>query len=93
MMTTSGTVCVQAIQKKKKSNSPTVDSLRRLLRRPAAIVSLAFIILMLLIAIFADVIVPYSAAVEQSGAALYQAPSMEHIFGTDQSIRFDPDLF
>lgn len=87
---TGGTVYVQTAQKKTKSNSPTVDSLRRLLRRPAAIVSLTFIALLLLIAIFADVIVPYSAAVEQNGAALYQAPSMEHIFGTDQ---YGRDLF
>ena len=56
--------------------------------RPAMI-GLVLLILILLVAVFADVIVPYDKALDVSSDWL-QPPSAEHIFGTDNVGR---DLF
>lgn len=56
--------------------------------RPA-MVGLILLVIILLVAIFADVIVPYDKALEVSSDYL-QPPSSEHIFGTDNVGR---DLF
>ena len=56
--------------------------------RPA-MVGLVLLVIILLVAIFADVIVPYDKALEVSSDYL-QPPSSEHIFGTDNVGR---DLF
>lgn len=80
----------------KKSNGDTVikhsrrREIWRLFRknRPAMI-GLVMLIFILLVAIFADVIVPYEKALEVSSDWL-QPPSAEHIFGTDNVGR---DLF
>ena len=80
----------------KKRNGDTVikrsrrREIWRLFRknRPAMI-GLVMLIFILLVAIFADVIVPYEKALEVSSDWL-QPPSAEHIFGTDNVGR---DLF
>ena len=51
---------------------------------------LVLLVLILLMAIFADVIVPYQEAVTQDPANRLQGPSAEHWFGTDEIGR---DLF
>lgn len=56
--------------------------LRRLARRPSAIVGLAVITVFAFLAIFAPLIVPYDPIVT-SWSAVRKAPSMMHWFGTD----------
>lgn len=75
---------------KLKYNSPMLESWHRLMRRPAGIIALAIIIIIILVAIFADVIVPYEDGIRQVGANKYMAPNAEHIFGCDQ---FGRDMF
>lgn len=64
--------------------TPTMTLTRRMLRKnkPAA-VGLAILVLFVLIAIFADVIAPYSPS-EASTIDRLQGPSASHWFGTDQ---------
>ena len=51
---------------------------------------LIILIFILGVAIFADVIVPYSKCIEQVGADRLQGPSLAHFFGTDE---YGRDLF
>ena len=63
---------------------------RRFRKNRSAVIGLVLLILLVGMALFADVIVPYSRCVEQVGAERLQSPSSEHIFGTDE---FGRDLF
>lgn len=56
----------------------------------AAVVAACLLLVIVLMAVFADVITPYSKVLEQSSAERLQAPSAEHPFGTD---RLGRDLF
>ena len=58
-------------------------ALRRFLRRPPAVVSLVFIILFVLVAIFAPQLAPYDPA-RTDFTAVRQAPSEAYILGTDE---------
>lgn len=79
------------VQQRLKKNSPARDSWRRLLQRPSGVISLAVIVIIFLIAIFADLIVPYSEAITPvGGVAKLLKPSAEHWFGTDY---YGRDLF
>ena len=51
-------------------------------KSPSAMIGLVILIIILLCAIFADLIVPYDVAIQSSPDRL-QKPSAEHIFGTD----------
>ncbi len=58
------------------------DAWKRLRRNKVSMIGLAIIVLLLLIAIFANQLIPYSyAAIDPLNA--YQSPSAEHLFGTD----------
>jgi peptide/nickel transport system permease protein len=58
------------------------DSLRRLARNPLALIGLGIVVFMILIAVFAERIAPYSPT--ESDLNLYvEAPSTAHPFGTD----------
>ena len=59
------------------------DAFQRLLRNRGAVVGLVFIVLILLLAIFADVIAPYEYR-DQDLRSTYQFPSREHLLGTNQ---------
>ncbi len=73
----------------KSQRSLLGDALRRLVRNPLAIVGLAIVIAMIVAAIFAPQIAPYSPI--QTNLKLYvKPPSAEHILGTDDLGR---DLF
>lgn len=63
---------------------------RRFKKSKTAMLGLVLLIFVILIAIFADLIVPYSEAVTQNTADRLQGPSAEHWFGTDNLGR---DLF
>jgi ABC-type dipeptide/oligopeptide/nickel transport system permease subunit len=58
------------------------DVWRRFRRNRLAMVGLTFIVLLALVAIFAPLIAPYSITERTSGSAR-QAPSLDHLFGTD----------
>ena len=63
---------------------------RRYKKNKAAVAGLVLLIIIVAIALFADLIVPYSKCVEQVGADRLQWPSLAHFFGTDELGR---DLF
>jgi ABC-type dipeptide/oligopeptide/nickel transport system permease subunit len=58
------------------------DVWRRFRRNRLAMVGLAFLVLLVLVAIFAPLIAPYSITERVSGSAR-QSPSLDHLFGTD----------
>ena len=62
--------------------SPVARAWRRLLRRKGAVVGLCVIVLFILAAVLAPLIVPYDPVV-QSWTTVRHAPSLTHIFGTD----------
>lgn len=80
------------IKKKKKQKygmTPLKGAWQRLIRNKMAVVGMVIIILLLLTAIFANVIAPYSYQ-EQDYTAVAQSPSLQHLFGTDNMGR---DIF
>ena len=70
--------------------SQTKEIIRRFKKNRSAMVGLAVFLIICLIAIFADVITPYSNAIDQIKGARLEAPSSEHWFGTDHLAR---DMF
>lgn len=73
-----------------KRNSRLPEIWRRYKKNKAAMVGLVILIFIILIAVFADVIVPYEKCIEQVGSERLQGPSAAHWFGTDDLGR---DLF
>jgi peptide/nickel transport system permease protein len=69
--------------------TPSARAWRRLLRRKSAVFGLVVIVLFVLIAIFAPLLTPYDPA-QQSWTSIRKPPSLQHLFGTDESGR---DLF
>ena len=66
----------------KKSLAQLGEIWKRLKKNKLAVVGLVIIVAMILIAIFADVIAPYTFE-EQDLMNAFQGPSSAHIFGTD----------
>ena len=77
-------------RQKKKKSSQLKEIWRRYRKNKAAVLGLVILVFILGIAIFADVIVPYSKCIEQVGADRLQGPSLAHFFGTDE---YGRDLF
>ncbi len=73
-----------------KRNSQLPEIWRRYKKNKAAMGGLVIVIFIILIAVFADVIVPYEKCIEQVGSERLQGPSAAHWFGTDDLGR---DLF
>ncbi len=63
---------------------------RRFRKNKTALVGFVLLVLIVGMAIFADLIVPYSKCIEQVGADRLQGPSLAHFFGTDE---YGRDLF
>ncbi len=63
--------------------APRAHPLRRLLRRPAAVLGLAVILMFVAIALAAPLIAPYDP-LATSWSAIRKAPSAAHWFGTDE---------
>lgn len=63
---------------------------RRFRKNKSAVAGLLILVLLVGMALFADLIVPYARCVEQVGADRLQRPSAAHFFGTDE---FGRDLF
>jgi peptide/nickel transport system permease protein len=55
----------------------------RLMRNKSSMISLGFIIILILVAIFANLLIDQKLVTEQNQAERIQAPSAEHWFGTD----------
>jgi ABC-type dipeptide/oligopeptide/nickel transport system permease subunit len=62
------------------------DVWRRFKRNRLAMVGLGFVVLLVLVAIFAPAIAPYGISDRTPGTAR-QGPSLDHLFGTDQTGR------
>lgn len=79
----------KAKAKKEKKQSQWHDVWRRLRKNPLAMIGMVIVIIMLLSAVFADVLAPYDYA-KQDWKNTFQMPSAEHLFGTDN---FGRDIF
>ena len=81
------------INKKRKGQkygqTPLKGAWHRLVRNKMSVVGMVIIVLLLLMAIFANFIAPYSYQ-QQDYTAIAQGPSPAHIFGTDNMGR---DIF
>jgi len=77
------------LEKKLSGDSLWQISMRKFMKDKIALIGLFFIFLLIFLAIFADLIAPYSYK-EINLDAISQAPSAEHIFGTDF---FGRDMF
>lgn len=77
------------MKKKRNSNGQVAMVMRSLKRNKMAMAGLVILILLILTAIFADFIAPYSYEAQNLQEA-YQSPSMQHFFGTDE---FGRDIF
>lgn len=69
--------------KNRKVKSAYADAWRRLKKNKVAMAALVVIILLILMAVFADAIVSYDLAITQSAANQLAKPSAEHWFGCD----------
>jgi peptide/nickel transport system permease protein len=67
----------------KKNTNPWLEAWRRLLQSKIGIAGLVIIILLILVAVMAPVLAPYSPF-KQNILARYKAPSSEHLLGTDE---------
>ncbi len=87
------TSAMRRMDKKRKRTkteaSPWKDSWRRLVRNKMSVVGMAIIVILLLLAVFADVIAPFPYQ-QQDYSAIAQGPSLQHLFGTDNMGR---DIF
>jgi len=77
-------------KKKSRKGEQLAEFWRRYRKNKTAVVGLVILCLIVGIAIFADLIVPYSKCIEQVGVDRLQWPSLKHPFGTDELGR---DLF
>lgn len=75
---------------KHKKNSQAREVWRRFRKSKTAMLGLFLLILVVGVAVFADLIVPYEQATAQNGLIRLSGPSAEHIFGVDELGR---DLF
>lgn len=81
---------MKADSTEKKKLSRSAEVWRRYRKSPTAMIGLAIISVIILSAIFADIIVPYDYGIKQVIPDRLQGPSLKHLFGTDDLGR---DLF
>lgn len=81
----------RAVDKVRKSgNSPLSEIWWRYKKNKAAMIGLFIMVFIIILAVFADVITPYSKCIEQVGAERLLWPGAGHLFGTDE---YGRDLF
>lgn len=78
-----------AVVKEDKKQSQLQEVWRRLVKNRMAVVGMIVLILLVVVAIFADVVAPYDYAL-QDYTAIHKTPSLAHPFGTDNMGR---DIF
>lgn len=83
---TAGTVAAEELP---KAQNPTVQFIKKFLRRKTAVAGLAFIIFILILAVIGPAITPYDPNAYDYSAIL-ASPSPTHIWGTDE---FGRDVF
>ncbi|GAU79783.1 ABC transporter permease [Fusibacter sp. 3D3] len=66
-----------------RDNHPLHEIWRRFKKNKAAMLGLGLLMIILFLAIFADLLMPYEKAITQVGANRLLTPSFEHPFGTD----------
>src|SRR5438876_825805 len=66
-----------------RSESPFVDAVRRLRKSTTALIGVVIVVLLVLVAIFADALAPQSP-IASNQSQTFQRPSWEHPLGTDQ---------
>lgn len=81
---------MKADSTEKKKLIRSAEVWRRYRKSPTAMIGLAIISVIILSAIFADIIVPYDYGIKQVIPDRLQGPSLKHLFGTDDLGR---DLF
>ena len=74
---------VYALERKEIRKKAVRDFFHRLGKNKGATVGLILLAMLILIAIFADVIAPYDLVTRQNDVDRLQAPSAAHLFGTD----------
>ncbi|MDN5351886.1 MAG: peptide/nickel transport system permease protein [Clostridiales bacterium] len=79
----------KTIEIRHKSSGMMRDAFKRLMRNKAAVLGLVIILILILSAIFANVVAPFSYD-EQNLRQRFLAPSPEHWFGTDE---YGRDIF
>ncbi|OPJ56481.1 ABC transporter permease [Alkalithermobacter paradoxus] len=86
------TVNGQAIETSKaKKRSIWAEVIRRMGKNKMAMIGLGILVILVLLALFADIIAPYDeVAIKQNLALRLQGPSAQHILGTDE---FGRDIF
>lgn len=80
---------VETVSKSRK-HAQLAEFWRRYRKNKTAVMGLILLTLIVGMAIFADVIIPYAKCIEQVGADRLQGPSAAHFFGTDE---YGRDLF
>lgn len=70
--------------KKTRGNSIWKELFLRLIHNKRAIFAMVILLLLILIVIFADLIIPYSKAVDQNILDRFTRPNSSHWFGTDK---------
>ena len=75
---------------KKRKNAIRNEVWYRFKKNKAAMLGLVILVVIVAIAVFADLIVPYSKCIEQDGGARLLMPGAAHFFGTDE---YGRDLF
>jgi peptide/nickel transport system permease protein len=67
----------------RRSESPFAEAVHRLRKSTTALIGVAIVLLLVLVAIFADALAPLSP-IASNQAQTFQRPSWEHALGTDQ---------
>ncbi|GHU74342.1 peptide ABC transporter permease [Clostridia bacterium] len=78
------------MKKKPDNTSHSSEIVKAFRKNKAAMIGLCLLALLVLTAIFADVIVPYQNGILQNARERLQGPSKAHLFGTDE---FGRDVF
>jgi peptide/nickel transport system permease protein len=68
--------------RRESNQSPIVQAMRRLARKPAAMIALAVLVALLVMAAAAPLVAPYDPLAMGTGVGL-AGPEREHLFGTD----------
>lgn len=71
-------------KKVRKKKGRLAETWFRFRKNRSAMIGLVILVCLVLIAIFADVIVPYDNGIKTDGSIRLQSPSIEHLFGTDK---------